>query len=391
MLDRVTFQNFIKQWAWRISAGLVWLIFLRGTFGCFSGIPNCGWIDIFSSVDFAVYRYLIYCGLVVLLMLIKRFTGASIWMSIGFIAYVVFFPLVLFFLVVASGLRVLTFTTDSIGKVFVVFGSNCFLAISVLVWPIVAKTLLSYQGEFTGVLMLILGLIGLRVFIEVLVNAAVPLFLIDKAARWVGNKMYKSYTEEWILEGDLMKLDDKAFCSKIDKLETENKDLREMAKSFTEFVKEHERPYLAIGVFLLLFFLAFVVAWGTYAVEFLALSRIDPSAFEGMPVSGILDSAYMSLMWICTSSPDGYIANSGYAKLIVALETFTGISILTLLVVCFSAIMTHHLNEGRETLETLLRDIDKAISERGMLLLTTSITERRAKVCPASTKKVETP
>lgn len=378
-------KKFAKRWTWRGCGAALWFLFLRGTFGLFQEVPHCAWVEPFFSVDYAVYRFVSYLGFFILSSLINRTFGGGFWDLLGFYAYLTFFPLIAIFILFFEVMSLSITTFDQVIAIFKGFGSNYFLAISALLWPITAYWLVKFSGRPALLLMTLFALFALRLLIELAIQATVPLRVVDTCMKWFVEKFYEIEIKPEEKADVVIKLDDKQFSSKIESIAKEKNQRQEMEKFFKAYADEHGKPYLLVGAFLLIFASAYFVAMSTFALEIFALNRHDANAFYGQFIRGTFDCFYMSLMWISTSSPEGFVPQSTAAKALVAAETVTGVSLFTLLILCFSSVLSHHVAEGLEVINSVLAHIDKGISARAEVLNDSQVELRMTTI--ASEKK----
>jgi hypothetical protein len=157
-------------------------------------------------------------------------------------------------------------------------------------------------------------------------------------------------------------------------------DLRKIRKFLIEYLKRRGAPHFVTSTFIFIFVLAFALAAFTFAFEFRALCRISPDSLQGLPANTFLDFLFFSVMWLCTSSPDGVTAASSVARLLVALETLTGVALLIFLIQCFSLVLAHDIEQGRVSVRQIMDGLEKDISVRQAILSDSRVVLRRKKV-----------
>lgn len=369
-----------KRWLWRLAGFLAWFLFLRGTFGVFRSVPYSSWIDIFFSQQFAPQRYGIYLCILLLIILTRKLWYTRIWSSIGLVLYMFFFPIVLVALVFSYGFRVLGLTFSSLNGILGAFSSKKFLVASILAWPLCTYILFTETGNLLVPSMVLLGLITFRLLIEIFLLGAQPLTLVDKIVRWCVGEYQKVVAHKRTTTEKLRQLKEEDFLREARKQRGEIVNQRKLKKFLLDYAKKRGTPYLATLAFICCFGGAFLLAAIAFAIEFKALLTISPNSLHGIPGTDFLDFLFLSVMWLSTSSPEGVVAVSSSARLLVAAETLTGIALLVFLIQCFSLILGHDLEEGKAFVKQLVDETQKNIAERQAVLIVPDIVQQYTKL-----------
>jgi len=354
ILAQFWYMQIRRNWLAYLCGFLFWFPTFQGIFGILGRLPGSDLIGSFYSQQFALQRYGIYFIVLLLLIYVRRFWFTGIWPTLRFILYVLFFPFVVAALVICGVFQVLGLTLFSLSKIQGVFFSTPFFIGSIAAWPLCVYMLQTQTSNLLVPLMVLLGLTSLRLLIEIFTLGAQPLRLMDEILK---------YLVPWYLAQDtttvekLLQLEENQFSRAVREQRGEIVGRKKLKKFLVWYSTHRGTPQFVTSAFVFVFIIAFLLAAFTFAFELSALCRIAAGSLQGLSTHAFWDFMFLSVMWLTTSSPEGVIAATSAARLLVAAETLTGISLLVFLIQCFSVILTRDLEEGRATAEQIVDSV----------------------------------
>lgn len=375
-LNKEKVVEFADKWFWRTIGVLLWLVVLNRMFNF--TVPRFTWaVETVFSDQYNYYRYFAYILIPAGLVLWKGF-----WYFIGKSFYLLFFPFLICVYSLYNSYRVCRFVVILLRSVVRFFFTYKALILAILIAPLSATYLLSKKHELALLMMIVLGFSTYIILLSIFRWSLQPLRVLE------GLVASLMEFEDESLKTDQKKYEDinaQPKDKKDENLESINKDLsiyRTVNKFLDKFNQELGSHQLITVSFIAVFLFSFAITVVAFTCEYVGLETIRPGSFTGLNSGSIFDYFYMSLMWLATASPGIIEPVSKYARVLIALETLTGIGLLTFLILCFSLAINYSLKSGQGQISKLLNAVAAHIALFEGILLKLKIDEKAIEVVP---------
>jgi hypothetical protein len=205
-------------------------------------------------------------------------------------------------------------------------------------------------------LFLLLGCTALLIvamFAWALAPVRIVLGVGDRAIRWGVRRLGDIYFQHIPKIGHFTEKIDSQIASSVALAGT----IRTRLESFAAFLL---RPATAVLAFLIAFMSLFLVVVVSFGFQYLAIARLDSQAFSGVSAPSAWDTVFFSVTTMATVGVSDLRATTVSSQILVSVELFFGLAVVSLLALSFSTLHSADLQAAR----VMWKDTDDHIQSR---------------------------